>query len=75
VSESRPTDHQLQVLETYARLGSVAETSLALGISVHTVNNLLLAIRDKYHVLSTIQAYRAAVLAGDLPPKDAPHGG
>ena len=75
MNENRPTPHQLEVLDTYARLGSVAETSVALGISVHTVNNLLLTVREKYGVIATIQAYRAAVLAGDLPPKDAPHAG
>ena len=63
-----PTARQLQVLETYARLGSYKLAAVRLGIGVQTVRTTLARVRCTYGTESTIQAYRLAVAAGDIRP-------
>ena len=62
-----PTTRQLAVLDTYAGSGTYELTAAATGISPATVRNLLIEIRGRYDAATTIQAYRAALAAGDLP--------
>ena len=62
----RPTTRQLAVLDAYAGSGTYELTAAATGISPATVRNLLIEIREHYCAETTIQAYRAALAAGDL---------
>jgi DNA-binding CsgD family transcriptional regulator len=55
----RPTDRQLQVLATYARCGTQAETARQLGIHVQTVKNHLLAASQRLGTKSAIGSYMA----------------
>ena len=61
-----PTTRQLAVLDAYAGSGTYELTAAATGISPATVRNLLIEIREHYSAATTIQAYRAALAAGDL---------
>lgn len=61
-----PTARELEVLEAYARIGSYKLVGQCLGISPRTVRNLLVTLRHRYGADSSIQAYRAALAAGDL---------
>jgi DNA-binding CsgD family transcriptional regulator len=62
----KPTARQLEVLATYARTGSYKVTAEELGIARGTVQTTLLAVRARYEVETTIQAYRTALAAGHL---------
>jgi hypothetical protein len=61
-----PTTRQLAVLDAYAETGSYDLAGAATGISPALVRNLLIEIREHYSAATTIQAYRAALAAGDL---------
>ena len=61
-----PTIRQLAVLDAYANAGTYELTAATTGIRPATVRNLLIEIREHYGVATTIQAYRAALAAGDL---------
>jgi hypothetical protein len=61
-----PTTRQLAVLDAFAETGTYELASVATGISPATVRNLLIEIREHYRAATTIQAYRAALAAGDL---------
>jgi len=61
-----PTRRQLAVLDAYAETGTYELTSATTGMSPATVRNLLIEIREHYSAATTIQAYRAALAAGDL---------
>ena len=61
-----PTARQLAVLDAYAETGTYELTSATTGISRATVRNMLIEIREHYCAATTIQAYRAALAAGDL---------
>ena len=50
------TDHEMDVLLAYARLGTYAAVAEEFGISRHTVRNLLAEVRSKLVVDTTIQA-------------------
>ena len=63
---SEPTMRQLAVLDAYAEAGTYDLTAATTGISPATVRNLLIEIREHYCAATTIQAYRAALAAGDL---------
>ena len=63
----KPTTRHLAVLDAYAGSGTYELTAAATGISPATVRNLLIEIRGRYDAATTIQAYRAALAAGDLP--------
>ena len=62
----KPTTRQLAVLDAYAGSGTYELTAAATGISPATVRNLLIEVREHYCAETTIQAYRAALAAGDL---------
>jgi len=62
----KPTTRQLAVLDAYAGSGTYELTAAATGISPATVRNLLIEVREHYSAETTIQAYRAALAAGDL---------
>jgi DNA-directed RNA polymerase specialized sigma24 family protein len=61
-----PTPRQLAVLDAYAEAGTYELAAAATGISPATVRNLLIEIRGHYCAATTIEAYRAALAAGDL---------
>ena len=61
-----PTIRQLAVLDAYAEAGSYELTAATTGISPANVRNVLIEIREHYCAATTIQAYRAALAAGDL---------
>lgn len=61
-----PTMRQLAVLDAYAKAGSYELAAASTGISPSLVRNVLIEIRDHYSAATTIQAYRAALAAGDL---------
>jgi hypothetical protein len=61
-----PTMRQLAVLAAYAEAGSYQLAAATTGISPALVRNLLTEIREHYCAATTIQAYRAALAAGDL---------
>ena len=61
-----PTMRQLAVLDAYSEAGTYELTAETTGISAANVRNLLIEIRDHYSAATTIQAYRAALAAGDL---------
>jgi hypothetical protein len=65
-----PTKQQLAVLEAFAEAGSYELAAATTGMSRALVRNLLIEIREHYRAATTIQAYRAALAAGDLaaPP-------
>jgi hypothetical protein len=65
-----PTTRHLAVLDAYAETGTYELTGAATGIRAATVRNLLIEIRGHYGAATTIQAYRAALVAGDLPAPD-----
>jgi DNA-binding CsgD family transcriptional regulator len=50
------TDRELDILLTYARLGTYLAVGKELGISRQTVANTLINVRNKLGVDSTIQA-------------------
>ena len=62
-----PTMRCLAVLDAYAETGTYELTAAVTGIRPATVRNLLIEIRGRYGAATTIQAYRAALAAGDLP--------
>ena len=64
----KPTARQLLVLDTYAATGSYKITAYQLGIGVETVRTTLARVRCRYGARTTIQAYRAALRAGDFRP-------
>ena len=70
IDPREPTERQLAVLEAFAKAGSYERTAASTGISPALVRNLLIEIREHYRAATTIQAYRAALAAGDLtaPP-------
>lgn len=61
-----PTTRHLAILDAYAGSGTYELTAATTGISPATVRNLLIEIREHYSAETTIQAYRAALAAGDL---------
>ena len=61
-----PTPRQLAVLDADARSGSYRVTARDLGIGVDTARWTLAIVRTHYGVQSTIEAYHAALLAGEL---------
>ena len=61
-----PTLRQLAVLDAYAEAGTYELTAATTGIPPATVRNLLIEVREHYCAATTIQAYRAALAAGDL---------
>jgi hypothetical protein len=61
-----PTMRQLAVLDAYAETGTYEFTAATTGVSPATVRNLLIEVREHYCAATTIQAYRAALAAGDL---------
>ena len=61
-----PTMRQLAVLDAYAEAGSYELAAATTGISPALVRNLLIEIREHYCAATTIQAYRAALVSGDL---------
>jgi hypothetical protein len=63
---SEPTMRQLAVLDAYAEAGTYELTAATTGMSPATVRNLLIEVREHYCAATTIQAYRAALAAGDL---------
>jgi DNA-binding CsgD family transcriptional regulator len=50
------TDHERDALLTYARLGDYEMAARELGVSRHTLRNILSIVRDKLGANSTIQA-------------------
>ncbi len=66
IRPSEPTMRQLAVLDAYAETGTYALAGLTTGISAATARSLLIEIREHYRTETTIQAYRAALAAGDL---------
>ena len=67
VRSPEPTTRQLAVLDAYAAAGSYQLAAATAGISPALVRNVLIEIREHYCAATTIQAYRAALAAGDLP--------
>ena len=65
-----PTMRQLAVLDAFAETGAYELAAAVTGIRPATVRNLLIEIRGHYGAATTIQAYRAALAAGDLPAPD-----
>ena len=63
---NEPTMRQLAVLDAYAEAGTYELTAATTGIPPATVRNLLIEIREHSSAATTIQAYRAALAAGDL---------
>jgi hypothetical protein len=61
-----PTTRQLAVLDAFAETGTYELTAAITGMPPGTVRNLLIEIRGHYRAATTIQAYRAALAAGDL---------
>ena len=61
-----PTMRQLAVLDAFAETGTYALTAAVTGMRPAIVRNLLIEIRGHYGAATTIQAYRAALAAGDL---------
>jgi hypothetical protein len=61
-----PTMRQLAVLDAFAETGTYELTAAITGMHPGTARNLLIEIREHYGVATTIQAYRAALAAGDL---------
>ena len=66
IRSPEPTTRHLAVLDAYAETGTYELTGAATGIRPATVRNLLIEIRGHYGAATTIQAYRAALAAGDL---------
>ena len=64
------TRHQLDVLETYAATGSYKITAARMGLARATVSGLLGTLRCHYGAATSVQAYRAAIIAGDLVPSN-----
>ncbi len=73
IGYTEPTERQLVILDAYAAAGSYELTAASTGISPMQVRNVLIGIREHYGATTTIQAYRAALAAGDLasPPARA----
>ena len=71
ICSPEPTTRQLAVLDAYAAAGSYQLAAATTGISPALVRNVLIEIREHYCAATTIQAYRAALAAGDLA---APRG-
>ena len=61
-----PTERRLAVLDAYAEAGTYELTAAVTGMPAATVRNLLIEIRGRYGAATTIQAYRAALAAGDI---------
>jgi hypothetical protein len=61
-----PTARQLDVLNAFAETGTYELAGAITGMPPGTVRNLLIEIREHYGAATTIQAYRAALAAGDL---------
>lgn len=61
-----PSARQLAVLDAFAEAGTYELAAAITGIHPGTVRNLLIEVRDHYGAATTIQAYRAALAAGDL---------
>jgi len=61
-----PTLRQLAVLDAFAQTGTYELTAAVTGMPPGTVRNLLIEIRGHYGAATPIQAYRAALAAGDL---------
>ena len=57
----------VRAASTLAEAGSYELTAATTGISPALVRNVLIEIRGHYCAATTIQAYRAALAAGDLP--------
>ncbi len=66
IRPNEPTMRQLAVLDAYSEAGTYELTAATTGIAAATVRNLLIEIREHYCAATTIQAYRAALAAGDL---------
>ena len=66
IRSPEPTTRQLAVLDAYAAAGSYQHAAATTGISPALVRNVLIEIREHYCAATTIQAYRAALAAGDL---------
>ena len=60
------TRRQLEILSVWGEHGSYKLTAAELRISPRTVNSALLLVRTWYRVGTTSQAFRAALVAGDL---------
>ena len=71
IGSPEPTTRQLAVLDAYAAAGSYQLAAVTTGMSSALVRNVLIEIREHYCAATTIQAYRAALAAGDLA---APRG-
>ena len=65
-----PTMRHFAVLNAFAETGTYELTGAVTGIRPATVRNLLIEIRGHYGAATTIQAYRAALAAGDLAAPD-----
>lgn len=63
---TEPTMRQLAVLDAYAETGTYELAASTTGVSPALVRNLLESVREHYCAATTIQAYRAALVAGDL---------
>jgi hypothetical protein len=61
-----PTMRQLAVLDGFAETGTYELTAAVTSMPPATVRNLLIEIQGHYGAATTIQAYRAALAAGDL---------
>lgn len=61
-----PTLRQLAVLDAFAETGTYELTAAVTGMHPGMVRNLLIEIREHYGAATPIQAYRAALAAGDL---------
>jgi len=66
------TMRQLAVLDAFAETGTYELTAAVIGMPPGTVRNLLIEIREHYGAATTIQAYRAALAAGDLSTPGGP---
>ncbi|MDR3470086.1 MAG: hypothetical protein P4M09_00075 [Devosia sp.] len=61
-----PTTRQLAVLDAFAETGTYELAAAITRMPPGAVRNLLIEIRGRYGAATTIQAYRAALAAGDL---------
>lgn len=72
ITALEPTLQRLAVLDAYAETGTYELTAAATGMPAATVRNRLIEIRGRYGAATTIQAYRAALAAGDISAPACP---
>lgn len=67
-----PTQRELEALSAWVLLGGAKAAAYELGISEHTVKNLLTTLRIRVGAVSTAQAFAICVKRGLLTKHGSP---